>query len=107
MNRYPDRPDGASDGASFENLCLYLLRHMLHENPHPTIEKRDQIEIGDTFDGDDFKHLQKSFTRLHIEIAERTNCQSEWFRSGIWCNRRRIMCGKEDDIFLFSVESLR
>lgn len=106
-DRYRDRPKSASDGKAFAMLCMKLRQDLLNENPIYCEDARSQIEIGDTADGYEFKHLQRSFYNLHIEIAERRDLDHPWVESGIRCNRRRYMCGKDDDVYLFAIEPLR
>lgn len=107
MTRYPDKPGHASDGEVFDSQCRKLLQELLGEIRHKSDDVESQIHIGDTLEGDEFKHLQKSFNRLHIEISERKSRASRWVKSGIFCDRKRYICGNSNDIFGFSPKTLR
>jgi hypothetical protein len=105
--RYAHRPSSPGDG-DFEQLCMKLLRELLGENPHESTSKDEQINIGDTLEGDEFKYLNNSTVILRIEIAEKTDeNQPDWIPSGIMCPRKRYICGNTNDIFAFSPERLR
>lgn len=109
-SRYPDRPKSASDGEAFAELCVRLHLELMGEDVGYYRTKHDQITIGESAAGIEFKHLQKSDTgRLHIETRERTSLQGQWFASGIFAhnNTKRYCCGNADDIWVFDVEHLR
>jgi len=108
INRYPDRPVTASDGSSFRALCIYLAFTFLHITLRSTEgDWQADIHIGDTYEGDECKHLQKSRDRLHIEVAERSSLISLWHPSGIFCERTRYWCGNNEDVFVFNPLMLR
>src|SRR5262245_14096241 len=97
--RYRDRPEHASDGKEFEQLVIRLHQELFGQILHPTgNDIKAQIEIGDTYEGHEIKHLQKSNKYLHIEIAEQTDLNSGWRPSGIFCDRQIYICGNESDV---------
>lgn len=108
-SQYRDKPPHASDGSSFEMLCLRLHWELLGEHLHLNTDWQSQIEIGDTKEGHEFKELAKSFHTLRIELAERTDLIRSWRDSGILANRKWFVCGSEavGDIFGFAVRDLR
>ena len=109
MDRYPDRPATASDGEAFALLCVRLHRELLGEDVGYYPGAREQLILGESAAGIEFKHLQKSIHRLHIETEERTSLKGKWFPSGIYANdsMTRYCCGNEDDIWVFWTADLR
>jgi len=108
MDRYPDKPLQASDGEAFAELCVRLHRDLMGEDVGYYRNALDQLTRGESAARIEFKHLQRSFDRLHIEIAERTSTSGKWRRSGIYAwNMQRYCCGNYDDIWIFRPDDLR
>jgi hypothetical protein len=106
-DRYRDRPATASDGEAFARLCIKLHLDFMGEDVGYYETAREQIELGESRMGVEFKHLQKSYERFRIEIAERKTTDDPWFPSGIFAKCKRYVCGNEDDIWAFDVRDLR
>ena len=108
-DRYPDRPETASNGDAFAELCVRLHRDLMSEDVGYHRSALDQLTRGECAAGIEFKHLQQSKTRLHIEVAERTSRSGKWFASGIYADERmtRYCCGNDDDIWTFKTADLR
>lgn len=106
---YPDRPLTATDGDSFEDLCRRLHWHFFRERIGRHKDRHQQFTIGENPQGVEFKELQKSFERFHIEIEERVSVDRSWWSSGIMRNdnTKRYICGNDEDIFAFWRDDLR
>jgi hypothetical protein len=106
--RYPDRPLHASDGEAFAELCVRLHLELLGEDVGYYRNALDQLTRGESAARIEFKHLQRSFDRLHIEVAERTSTKGKWIASGIFAwDMERYCCGNADDIWTFRADDLR
>jgi len=105
---YPDKPPTASNGRSFEVLVERL--HWLHFGQAIGVfrDRWSQWNIGESRAGVEIKELTNSHTRLHIELAEKTQVDQPWVPSGIMRtdNAKRYVCGNRADIFAFFKQTL-
>jgi hypothetical protein len=110
MTRYRDKPPQASDGDAFEELCCALWFAAFGERLTRCLTRAAQIAYGDTYEGVEFKELQRSFERLHIEFEEKIDTDQGWVKSGIRRPRNFYMCGfardDQSDIYVFDPKVL-
>lgn len=101
-NRYQDKPSSATDGKSFEQLGKRLIEQFLREPVALFEDEYSQVTIGDS-DQYEFKELQNSRQRLHVELRERRDLKSRWRDSGILASNTapKFVLGNSTDIFIF------